>query len=354
MANWLIFRAALLAAFFIVVGCGRASEDTPTPTARPIKILTVEASSNQFPFSYPAIVEAARSTTLTFQVGGLVQELPAHRGQTVKQGDLIARVDSRDFASNAQAAKAQYDNARAEYERARRLAAQDAISKSVLDQRLSQRDIARAQYLTAAKALEDTTLLAPFDGQIADVMIEQYQNVAPQTAVAVLQTEDALEATINIPAQIISHIPGFTPSGTIIILDSAPDLQIPASFKEITTQADPTSQTYATSFTFEPPEHLNVLPGMTGTIETTLIYDGPHVEAGVSVPFASVFVEGDDYFVWVVDTQTMSVTKRAVTLAEFLTADTLTIVAGLEGGEAIAGAGAAYLHEGMRVRAWQP
>ena len=56
---------------------------------------------------------------------------------------------------------------------------------------------------------------------------------------------------------------------------------------------------------------------------------------------------------WLVDEEVMTVSRREVTVSEDRFNGEVSILSGLEGGEIIAGAGAAYLHEGMTVRAWE-
>ena len=346
-------RSIALAGVLAISACtDTAVEETPPPI-RPVKLVTVEAASNEFPVSYPAVIEAAQSSILTFQVNGLLQELPVTEGQLVEAGDVIAQLDQRDFQNNLNSARAQFENAESEYQRARRLSEQNAISRSVLEARRSARDIARAQLDTAQKTFDDTVLRAPFTGQIAQISVENFQNVAAQQPVVTLQSAGVVEAVIDVPARILAYVPQINPTNTVVILDAAPNLPIPAVFKEASGQADPTTQTYRARFTFTPPDDLLILPGMTGAVNSVFIYQGEQFDLGVTVPIGSVMVEGDTHYVWVVDEASMTVSRREVAVSEERFGDEVSIVDGLEGGEIIAGAGAAYLHDGMTIRAWE-
>ncbi|MEM9495026.1 MAG: efflux RND transporter periplasmic adaptor subunit [Pseudomonadota bacterium] len=345
--------AASLIAAALLAACSSEGEIAAEPPVRPIKLVTVEASSNRFPLSYPAVIEASQSSILTFQVNGLLQELPVTEGEIVEKGALIAKLDQRDYQNNFNSAKAQYDNAESEYQRARRLFQENAISRSILEQRRSQRDITKAQFDTARKALDDTELRAPFAGQIAQINVENFQNVNAQQPVVTLQSDGAVEAVINVPARILAYLPQIDPVDTTVTLDAAPDVKIPAEFKEATGQADPTTQTYRTRFTFTPPEDLLILPGMTGKMDAVFVYKGDQIELGVAVPTGSILAEGDTLYVWIVDQETMTVSKRPVEVSDDRFGEEVAVIEGLEGGEVIAGAGASYLQEGMRVRPWE-
>ena len=348
------FALKLFAPLMLVgaVACSNETEAPREPGVRPAKLVTVEAASNRRSANYPAVIRAARSSELTFQVGGQIEELAVIESQEVEQGAVIARLDQRDFVNSLAQSRSQFENTEAEYQRARRLVAQDAISRSVLEGRKSQRDIARAALDTAEKALSDTVLKAPFSGGVARVYVEQFQNVQPQEAVVSLQSS-GVEAIIHIPASVVAFVPQFKPISTKVILDAAPGVPIPAEFKEASGQADPNTQTYEVSFTFTPPEDLLILPGMTATLQSFLeLNNGSSLATnGVSAPLAAIVAEGDEKFVWIVDPDEMTVSKRIITVGDSV-GENIAIVSGLKSGETIVAAGGSYLHEGMKVRSW--
>lgn len=339
---------------FGIAGCQPAEEEIKDPVVRPVKLITVENTSNEFDVTIPATIQATQSSVITFQVNGLLQQLPVKDGDPVKRGAVIARLDQRDFRNNLNQAKASYDTAETEYQRAVRLAAQDAIAQSVVEQRKSQRDISKAQLDTAQKAFDDTVLRAPFDGSVAQVHVENFQNVGAQQAIVTLQSDGDLEAVIDAPAQLIARVPELETTDTTITLDAAPELTIPAEFKEAAGQSDPTLQTYKVRFSFTPPSNLLVLPGMTGRISATFIYNGEGIDLGVAVPAGAIMTDGDSQFVWVLDESSMTVSKQKITVSPERFDTEVSVLEGLEGGELIVGAGASYLSDGMQVRAWTP
>ena len=343
------------AAFLVVsTSCSNGAQETRDVKIRPAKLTTVEVASSERDLTFPAVVRAARSAELTFQVNGEIRELNVLEGAEITKNDIIAQLDQRNAQNALAQAKAEYTNAQAEYERAERLVAQDAISQSALDARRTQRDIARVSLSTAEKALNDTVLRAPFSGSISRVFVEQFQNVQLKEPIAVLQS-DEIEAIVNVPGTIIARIPQLEPVGTRVILDAAPDVEIPATFRESSGLADENTQTYQISFTFEPPADLLILPGMTATIRTTFVFKGAKdiLPEGVAAPLSSILAEGNQTYVWVVDDESMTISKQPVTVGPDA-GDMVTVVNGLEGGETIVAAGVSFFHEGMQVRAWTP
>ncbi|MEO1660979.1 MAG: efflux RND transporter periplasmic adaptor subunit [Pseudomonadota bacterium] len=343
-------------ALVALAGCSGSTDtsaDEP-PAPRPAKLVEVAAATNQRDLSFPAVIRAAQSAELTFQVAGEIREINVLEGDEVPAGTIVAKLDQRDALNRLAQAKAEFDNATTEFERAERLAAEDAISRSVLESRKTQRDVADAAYRTAQKAVSDTVLKAPFQGFISTVSGRQFQNIQAKESIAVLQSQE-VEAVINIPGSIIARIPQLEPVGVRVKLDAAPDTEILAQFKEASGEADPSTQTYEISFSFIPPDELFILPGMTATVESSFLFNGADsiVAEGIAVPLSAILAEGDETFVWIVDLASMKISKRDVAV-ESDAGEYVTVTEGLLGGETIVAAGVSFFHDGMTVRRWAP
>ena len=348
-----------LTMLIFAASCGRKDADqVREPKVRPVKLITLSGASDLQLARYPAVLDAAQLSELSFQVGGLVAEIAVVDSQEVQAGDVIASLDQRDFQSQVTSARAQFENAEEEYQRAVRLSQADAIARSVLEQRKSQRDVARSQLDTAEKALADTVILAPFSGVVAQVPIRERQSISAGQIVATLIGTKNLggagivEATVNVPASVIARSQEAENRKAFVLLDAAPDTRIEATFKSASLLADSTSQTYAVTFTFDPPGNLVVLPGMHATLELSQARRTTDSQSQrVSVPLSAILSDGTARYVWIVDQDSMTVSKREVTISDGI-GESAIVTEGLELGETIATGGASYLAEGMQVRPW--
>jgi len=325
---------------------------TREPVIRPVKLITLLPTSDVEKTSYPAVVNAAQFSELSFQVAGLIEKIAVVEAQQVNKGDLIARLDQRDFQSQLDSARSQFQNADDEYQRAIRLSEEDAIANSVLEQRRSNRDVARAQLDSAEKALQDTLINAPFSGAVVQVPVRERQNVPAGQLVAAIMGHGALEVTIDVPARVIAESQQMEDNSTFVILSAAPDNRIEATFKEANLLADTASQTYGVTFMFEPPANLVILPGMNATVESSGTRRREKMGAErISVPLSAIVTNGSGKYVWVVDQDSMVVSKRVVTVADGI-GETAVVTEGLTIGDTIATAGASFLADGMQVRPW--
>lgn len=333
---------------FVVSACEQADTQEKVDVIRPAKLVTVSSSSNIKNYNFPAIIEAATSRDLVFQVSGQLIQLNVNPGEEVKKGAVIAKLDQRQFRNELQSAQTQLDNAKSEFERAGRLIAQDAIAKNVFEQRKSQFEVAESLFDNAKKALEDTVLYSPFDGAIAAKLVNELDTVGPSKPIVTLQTVGAAEAVVKIPASLVAVSKQIEPLETVVVLDSAPDIPIVAELVETSGLADQKSQTFEVKFGFTPPDSLRILPGMTGTVKGKLTFANGAAPQ-LTVPLNAVLSDGEGQYVWIASGDPLTVNRRDVTVGASV-GESLAIKSGLIEGDEIVGAGALYLFEGMKIR----
>ncbi len=297
----------------------------------------------------PGTVQAARRSDLAFQVSGLLIERPVVAGQRIKAGQVLARVDPRDFENRVALEQSRLNLARADFDRFSRLLASPAspVTQAEVDRRRAQSEIARLRTAQARKNLEDTTLRAPFDGVVAATLVDNHTQVQVRQPVLQVEASDALEVVINLPERVISRVrntPRESPVGEAVFA-VLPERRFPVLLSEVATRADPTTQTFRVTLTLERPTDVNVLPGMTVTV-----YSRPeiHTTDVLRVPGTAVFTDQGGAAVWVVDPVSFRIERRAVRLGD--DGNGMHVVLdGLQPGEQIVGAGAGQLQAGTVI-----
>ena len=184
---------------FLLGGCKEKEEIARPEPVKPVKLLLVQAGLEQLSVSLPGRVRAARRSELSFKVSGPLEKLPIDEGQVVKKGDLIAQILPRDFQTAINEAKARELEAEQQYQRYKELYAKRQVSKADFDRFRAARDVARARLEDAQNALNDTTLVAPFDGVITKRYVENFQKVQAKDPIAYLQLIDQLEILVDVP-----------------------------------------------------------------------------------------------------------------------------------------------------------
>ncbi len=136
-------------------------------------------------------LRAVNSALVKARVAGELQGLTVREGDTVKAGQLIARVDAtesqarvRQAQQQADAARSQIDIAQRQFDNNKALVDQGFISRSALDTSLNNLQSAHANYKAAAanvdlarKGLDDTQLRAPIDGVVSQRLAQPGERV---------------------------------------------------------------------------------------------------------------------------------------------------------------------------------
>ena len=346
----------------VVAACFGLAACTEEPAAeeaigvRPAKLLEISVRDNTREINLPAVISAMSSADLTFEVNGILESFPVVEGQEVEKDDLIGQLEQRVFVNQVAQAQATYRAASSEFNRAAQLITKGNIAQRTYDERLKDRDVARTDLDNAQKQLDDSTLRAPFDGVIATKHVDQFQTVASQTIIVTLQSTGAAKAVVQVPSTLVANSNQIDVPESYVVLDAAPDREIPSELVSTSTQTDPRTQTFEAQFAFEPPADLVILPGMTGTLRSRLSMSNQNATAGsISIPRTAVLSQGDELFAWKVDTDTMTVSRTSIQISQEgpdVGAD-VVVTSGLAEGDTIVAAGVSFLTEGTQVRAFE-
>ncbi len=332
----------------LVVAC---ADEPPPPPERPrlVKAMEIANYAGFFERSFPGQARATQEVDLSFEVPGTMVERPINIGDSVEQGQMVAKVDQRDFLARVKAARAQLVKDQANFRRAKDLLEKDFVSEAEYDLLEAKVEIADSQLQVAQKALADTELRAPFDGVIANTYVENFTSVRPKQPVARLLDSSRIEFVVNIPEQFIALAP--TVQNIRVRFDAFSDLEVPAEVKEISNEASEATRTYPVTLIMDQPEGVEILPGMAGMAFGADPTTGGEDAEVIEVPVTAVFSpdEAAGSFVWVIDRESMTVSRRSVKV-ESLTEGGIKVLEGLDIGDTIAIAGVNFLREGQEVR----
>jgi membrane fusion protein (multidrug efflux system) len=203
----------------VVVACHKAEEasaaTTPREAAAAVKVTTVPVTEKPVPevLTLTGTLRSSSESDVAADVSGKVVVTFVERGQSVKQGQVIAIVDSRvaslaATAAEAQAkvAQSQLEEARRDCERVKHLLDTGAISQADYDRQTAactsqqwSATAAEAQQKSALKLAGDSSIRAPFDGFIGERYVNVGQYVQMNTRVASVYDPDPLRLQLTVP-----------------------------------------------------------------------------------------------------------------------------------------------------------
>ena len=347
----------------VVLYLNRPSSEIAEPVYAPVTIDVAEVVKQNVRIEVQAqgTVTPLRETTLLAEVKGRIIEVSDafHVGGFVSRGDVLLRIDPRDYQTNLLQAAAQLESAesglvqekgRAEValrewqklpkgsqrsEEARDL----YLRKPQLEQANAQLLAAQAELNTARDNLDRTIIRAPYDALIRAKNSELGQFVSPGTQLADIFSVEAAEVRLPIPQSKLDYLemPGLQGYQNGSAIDLYTDVS--GEIKHWTARMhrtegvfDERSRVLYTVARIDDPyglRHPDRLPLRMGTFVNANI-EGRELSDMVVLPR---YVLRAGSYVWVVD-ESMQLHNRKVTTLR-TGSDWLYVTAGLENGELV-------------------
>ena len=160
-----------------------------------VKILNSYSITKEFPGKLLPIEQSK----LSFEIPGKINEINVDVGDSVTQGQILAKLDNREALAKANQARASYDLSKQVLERFEDLREQGHISIQDLDKAKSDFIIAKSQYEFFKVKLEQTNLVSPFNGVIQNRFLDT--GTVINSGIPILEIIDSnyVEAHISVP-----------------------------------------------------------------------------------------------------------------------------------------------------------
>jgi RND family efflux transporter MFP subunit len=290
-----------------------------------------------------------------------------NEGDSVSKGAVLARIRSAEYedkvhqaTSETEAAKAAAVKAQLDWDRAKRLYEAQSITKPEFEAAQAQYDsthaqvrAAEAQTAEAKVSLADTTLVAPFSGDIVKKSVELGAFVGPGVSPFVLASTDVVKIVIGVPDTIVRSVKLGQPVD--IAIDAFPGRTFHAKISRMSSAADTTTRNFDVEISIPNREHL-LKVGMIGSLQLA------HPEAAsvkrdssLLIPLSAIVQAKDGkYGVFVVSKTGAADTARLQTVGIGAVNGTdVVVLSGLNAGQQIITNGANLLKDGQPVEVVQ-
>ena len=179
-----------------------------------LDVIEVKTRELSIGLAISGALKAVNSAIVKARVAGELQGLTVREGDTVKAGQIVARVDPAEYQARvrqaqqlAESAKAQVDIARRAFDNNRSLVDQGFISRTALDTSLASLAASEASYRAAqagmdvaAKALDDTVLRSPLAGLVSQRLAQPGERVSPEARIVEIVDLSRLELEASLSA----------------------------------------------------------------------------------------------------------------------------------------------------------
>jgi RND family efflux transporter MFP subunit len=291
---------------------------------------------------FVGVAEGWAQATLTADLPTRVMEVFARVGESVPRGAVLVALDPFDpsrLAMNLEATRAAYAAARTDSQRIEALFAQGAVSRQTLDHTRAGCDAARAQFLTAERAVRKDT---PVAGVVTAVLVEPGDLVEAGQALVTVAAVDS----IRVPLELSDD------ERTLVRLAQPARLRLPdgrllaGRVARAAFSADAESRLFAVDLILANPG-LALRPGTLVTPEILVAE-----ERGLPlVPDTAVMHDDGQTYLYVLDDTDGELRARRREVSIGISAsDRVAVAAGLAPGERVVVAGQNRLNGGVRVK----
>lgn len=340
------YRLGIWICLLSLMGC--QGQPPKKELLRPALVMTVSTVEELPRRSFPGKAKPVEEANLSFDVSGSLEKFPIKIGDSMKQGQLIAQLDQRDFIAKLNAAKAELIKNKRNLERAKNLVKKDFISKAEFDKISAAVDVSKSQVDLANKALLDSSIKAPFDGIITMTYVENFEAVRAKQIIARLLDISDIEMVINIPENLIRYLKQV--KTVDVVYDAYPEHHFTARIKEVSKEASSRTRTYPITLIMKQSEKFKILPGMAGVAKAKEIIENENAFKQIVIPITAVFTPDDQKqdYVWLVD-KNHRVKRKKVTISA-INQQGAFIKKGLSMGDMIVVAGVHSLREGQVIK----
>jgi len=183
----------------ISVAIAQGKAWAPPPEA----VTTVVTKQETWPRTLRSIgtVSAVQGVTVSADLPGIVDKIAFDSGHAVREGDVLAVLDSRQEHAQLAAAEAQLELTRVSLERMNGLLGKGVTSKSELDRAAAEHKQAEARVGEVKATIARKTVRAPFSGVLGIRLVNEGQYLEGGKPIVSLQAIDPVHIDFAIPQQ---------------------------------------------------------------------------------------------------------------------------------------------------------
>ncbi len=361
---------------FVMAGCGSNKPLNQPPQGVQAQAIEKQAGFSPDGLRFSAVVTPDTEVPLAFRIPGYVIALKQVRGQDgrmrdieegdrISRGAVLVRIRSSEYedkvhqaSSQAAAAAAVVQKTKLDFDRATNLFDSQSLTKPDFDSARAQYDasleqLKSAQALTseAEIALRDTSLIAPFDGDIVKKAVELGAFVGPGVPAFAIAKTDTVKIVVGVPDMVVRSVKVGQP--VEVAIDAFPARTFHARISRMSSAADTVTRNFEVEVAILNRDHL-LKVGMIGSLELGRA-DGESQSSPLLVPLAAVVQAKDgNYGVFVVSSSSSGTVARlhSVQIGP-VTGTDITVVSGLTPGDRIITMGANLLKDGQPVEVLQ-
>ncbi|MBQ9640760.1 MAG: efflux RND transporter periplasmic adaptor subunit [Bacteroidaceae bacterium] len=344
-----ILAKTILVAASAVAFCSCGGEHVKGDEVKCVNVVVARDANELPPLSYTGRTKAAEEVNVAFRVSGPILRVLVKEGDYVRQGQVVAEMDPRDYQVQLTATQAEYAQVKADAERVIALYQEQNTTAQNYDRARYGLEQITQKLNNHKNQLADTKLRAPISGYVKTKLHEGGETIGAGMPVLIMSSAGDVEVEINLPSVEYVQMDKYT--GFYCTFNITGDTRYPLQVVRTSQEAN-ANQLYTVRLKIKGNyDHKKLTPGM-----TTMVYAQVAEEpsGNIIVPASAIIGDEDKTTVFVYNTEDGTVKSRSVKV-EFINPDgTVTVTEGLKVGERIVSTGAHHVVDGQKVEVLKP
>jgi membrane fusion protein, multidrug efflux system len=340
--KFLIVIAALTGVFFAASMPKKdrtVAAEEAAPTNVDVMTITAEPKFAET-FELPAVVEPNRVVTISAEVSGSIESIPVVKGNPIHKGELLIELNSDLIKPQVAVSEAQLNRDKIQYERMKNLVANEATSKSDLDDATTRLAVSQATLENITAQFKRSRIFSPVSGTLNRLLVDEGEYVQPGMQVAEIVETDPAKIVVDIPEKDVSYIKETTDANISFDYQGKPQ-NITGTITFLSKLADQQTRSVPMEITVE--NHKGYLHS--GQIVKVLLTRRT-IENAILIPLSAVIPLEKGYAVFIVDS---AIAQRKEVELGIIKSDRVQISNGLKPGDLLIVAGHRFVAPGQKV-----
>jgi membrane fusion protein (multidrug efflux system) len=316
----------------------------------PETISSAVAQEENWPDTLTAVgtVNAAQGVIVSPEIAGMVSEIDFESGATVKQGDLLLKLDTSSEEAQLRAAQAQVQLAQLNADRTQKLRADKTVSQSELDTAVATLKQNQANVDAMQATIDKKTIRAPFAGRLGIRLVNLGEQLDVGKGIVSLQSLSPVYADFSLPQQDLALLQ--TGLAVQVTCDSYPGTNFTGELTAINPDLNATTRSVQLRAKFDNADQL-LRAGMFVRVAVVL----PQAQPVLTVPATAILSAPYGDAVYVIEPETANGTTNLIVQQKFIRTgrahgDFVSVESGLKAGDRVVTAGLFKLRNGASVQ----
>jgi membrane fusion protein (multidrug efflux system) len=345
---WLM--VALILAFVVIMGSRIKEKKAHLEEAKKaaikqevpaVRIITLTLTPRRLfdKINLPAQIDPYEEVWVKAEVPGQVIEVLVKEGQMVKKGQVLMKLDDRDYRTRLARIEANHTLAKLNHARTKTLVKKKIAAPTKLDEIEAQLKDLTAQRNEATVALSRTSITTPLSSLLNEISAKMGDYIGVGDPVAQILEIDTVKVTVGVPESDVAAI--FDLNEADIIIKALGKRRVKGNKIFLSRKPRTLSRLFDLELSVPNPDG-RILPGMFARVELV-----KHIyEDAVALPLYAIITQEDERFVFI--EKEGRVEKRRVTLGTLIGWQ-VHITSGLNAGERVVVVGHRLLDDGQAV-----